>query len=412
VAALILLSAQTASAQTNEDRLEQFLAQGQDLYDTLEIERSRGVLVQAIQLAEAEAIDAPVVASIYIMLGTVDFALAATDEDVINSFVRGLRFDEAAELNPFYATPDLEVLLEQAREIVRTEGPPDPFEPDVLLLHNPVVTARAGEPVAISTGITPDSPVARVVLSFRRDGALTFETRDMRRDSPVSFSALIPAVATAQGVHVEYYLSGLDAVDGQIDASGSPANPHLIIILGGTDVGHSPSSTGTAVSIALGVGTGGGLATGEPIVMGDEVDLNPGMALTPLHFGFDVSFEVGGGLSMGPFMRLQTVLLADGVEFETILGAKIRWYFTDEVDERMYASFGAGYGSVRHTVDLKPTVEFVDTTREGPLHGGVGFGHTYFFSERVGLLNDIYAMVLFDQTSVQLDYTLSLIFRF
>jgi hypothetical protein len=403
---LVLAAAEPATAQDGGS-LEQRLTQAMDAYDNFELEQAATLLDESLASAARQGSRDPVVADLYLMRGIVAWAMSGDRDQTIRFFTQGLEVHRDATLNVYYATPDLTRMLEQARATL----PELPRTPTNVLRHQPAVTVRSGQALDLVAEIERGAEVERVVLFYRPAGQARYVSRPLDIQTPTRFAAQVPPEASLQGIQLEYYLEALGDSGEVLGHSGTAAVPHAVVILAGG--GEPPRRTDRRLlGAALGVGTGGGLATGEPLVMGNDVDLNPGVALTPLHLYADVTFRLVEALELGPFLRLQTVLLQDGVETEFLVGGKLKWFFDDVGSPRMYASLGAGYGYVRHTVDLSPTVDFVDTTREGPFHGGVGFGVAWLFTENVGLLGDVYAMVLFDEVSVQLDLNLGLYLAF
>ncbi len=411
IGALIVLSPTLAFGQspTPEERIQALVDQSLDHYDTLQLEDAVRVLEEAVGVAEQNAVHGEALADVHMMLGIVEHALYADPEITIQRFVDGLLEAPEAVLNPYYTNPELEALLAAARERVPNQTIEPPEE---LLTHAPPVTVRAGQPLTVTASIPGGAGVHRIVLGYRAHGQTRYHLSNMMLSSPTEFYATVPGSFTEDaGLQVEYFLQAVGPDDRILATSATPNAPHTVVILDG-DGPETGNAINEVIAIALGVGSGGGLATGEPLVMGGRVDLNPGVALTPLHFFADIGFYFADAFQFGPFLRLQTVLLENGVELEIIVGGKLKWYFLLDGPTRMYASFGGGWGHIRHTVDLSPTVEFVDTTREGPFHGGVGFGYAYFFTDNVGLLVDVYSMVLFDELSVQLDLNVGLLLSF
>jgi hypothetical protein len=414
VAALLVAAALaglggSAQAQTPERQVRSLLEQSWDHYDLLELEEGVQALEQALALADAYDVGPELVADVLLMLGIFEDAQYGDPERTIARFEEGLALQRDAQLNPYYTNPNLDGLLETARQ--RIPEPQAPPEPVPILTHQPAVTVRAGQPLTLHAVTREGAGVRRVVLAYRPYGAEQYSRTALRLSSPTEFHATIPGSITEDaGLQLEYFLQALSAEELVLASSGSATAPHAVVILREDTSASEPAEHLVAVSV--GVGTGGGLATAEPEIMGDEVDLNPGVAPTPLHIYVDAMFRFAETFEVGPFLRLQLVLLDDAVELEPLVGLKLKVFFDNEGPTRVYGSFGGGYGYVRHTVNLAPTVEFIDTTREGPGHGGLGFGVTHHFSEHVGLLFDAWAMGLFDEVSVQLDLNLGLLLSF
>ncbi|MCA9563527.1 MAG: hypothetical protein KC561_08560, partial [Myxococcales bacterium] len=396
LALLLPLSSQAQSGL--EGQVESMLEESFDHYDMLELEEARDVLNQALVLGETADVDASLRARVLLMLGIVENALTGDDAVTVDRFVEGLLLDRDAELNVYYSNPDLEALLDEARDQLPPEAPP------ILMSHTSVQTADAGQPITLTATIVEGYGIRRVVLGYRIVGESRYRRNNMQLTSPTEFYATIPGSVTEPDtvIELEYYLEALDNEDGVIADAGTPNSPLRIVLMRDLEA-PSDSSLDHLVSITLGAGSGVGLATGEPLVQGDNVDLNPGMAPTPLHVLIDLGFRFADVFELGPWARLQLVLLQDGIELEPLFGLKFKWLFATSESYRVFMSASAGYGHVRHTVDLGAAVDFVDTTQEGPFHVGAGLGYVLMFSDTVGLSTELFLMTLFDQVSVQLD---------
>ena len=288
--------------------------------------------------------------------------------------------------------------------------------------HVPVREATAGRDIPIQVGVPVSIPAARVVLNFKNLRDTGFFAIDLAPQADgVGFAGAIPAAATQGQVQVEYFVAAYDRAGNLLTSTASGDGPHVVVLLGGFD-GPSERTTrdrgrdrrGHLGTLTLGAGTGFGLATQSPRANGDLVDLNPGLASTPIHLGFEFGLAPGrGAVSAVPFLRLQLVSLDTGLEIEPLFGLKVRYALRPDQKLRFYVQGGLGYGDVVHFVSL-PEIEggVVDTTVEGNLHVGPGFGFAYFFSEHVGFAVDSYLMVMFPRTSVQLDLTAGLTFGF
>lgn len=426
-----------------ENRVQQLLTESYDDYDMLQLPAAEAKLQSAVELIEMAGVNTPVAAETWVMMGVVRYALTGAEEPVLNAFVQALLIDAAVEINPYYATPTLEEILERARGLVPAQvatgpdpgpgpgpgpGPvgPPPGPPAPVVQHTPVQQAQAGRPIILSATVPVSVPVARVVVNFRPLGAPTFYAVELfAQPDGVSFLGEIPAEATSGPVQVDYYITVLDRAGTVLGTAGTPAQPFGVVVFGGIedpgdgggrdrdrDRDRAPSEERDEIfHFTLGGGTGFGLATSEPNVYADEVRINPGMAATPIHMGFEMGFVAARAFHLVPFLRLQLVILESGIEPEPLVGLKARYFFRDDGPLRVYGQGSVGYGDVSHVVYLAEKDTY-DTTNEGPVHVGVGLGLLYMFNDTVGLQNDVHAMVLFDRFSFQVDYTLGLYFAF
>lgn len=415
-----------ASAQ-GKGELGKSLRRAMDAYDNIEFGEAERGLEDAIALAERIGQDrTPEAARLHLFLGVVRHAVSG-ETAAEDAFLDGLTIDPTATLDPDYATPQLEEILERARTRVSSTAVTPDTGPDITpdlspagfdgMRHNPIETATAGTPVQFQAEVSANTPVFRVTVHYRRFGERDYTALPLQPSGPTKFVGLLEGsrVRTSQ---IDYYIEAADRTGKTLVGAGGALSPLSIIVFGDTDTVISgpgpdpdpdpePGGERRHLYLSVGAGSGAGLATGDPIV-NPTVPIRTGLAPTPLHINAELGFYVLDSLTLGAFMRGQMVLLTEGIELEPIFGGKLAWWFDNEGPVRLYSGVGGGYGYVRHTVDLNPTLDFVDTTREGPLHAGVGFGIGFHFNDYVALVLDAYVPVLFPTLSVQADVQLGL----
>ncbi len=445
-----------AYAQSVEERVEMLLGDAYADYDMLQLDAAEDKLFQALDLVEEYDIRTPGAAGAYLMLGVVWAARSGEAWDAFDVFVDGLTIDPIAEIHPYYATPSLVDVLEEARLEVPEQAyvepepyvppaqerprpqqpvapqppvqqPVQPVQPPVAggqgLSHVPTTEASGGRPIELEALVSLAAPVHRVTLSYRPFGSSGFVAVDMRADGDgVTFKGDIPGHASRGVISIDYYIEAVDRAGNLLGNAGSPTQPISVFVLGTSD---GPSGRNRSRSrggsrgaelfhLSLGVGSGIGLATGEPNVYYEEVDLNAGLAPTPLHLGFELGIApTRGAFHIVPFARIQLVFLDSGVEIEPLFGIKARYFFRDDEKFRVYGQGGLGYGRVSHLVQLTQIDEGTyDTTNEGPIHVGGGVGFIYMLSNNFGLQLDTYLMAMFPDFSIQLDGQLGIYLGF
>ncbi len=452
VAALCALAmASPALAQGDPDAQIRALVDGAyDDYDNLRLDEAEGRLRQATDIATRSGSASSGAAEAWLMLGVVEHATTGDAGTVLNHFVQALLIDPSASLHPYYATPTLQELLDQAREFapaptqqaqtpppqqpVQQQPPPQPVQQapaQPIITHAPALEAQAGMPVMLTATVPITIPVSRVVINFRRVGDPQFVGVDMvAQPDGVTFIGEIPGAATRNAVQIEYYITVQDRAGQVLGTAGNPQQPIRTVVFGGVggdvdlgrsnsrdrdrDRSRSPRDDGGSDEVfhfGFGGGTGFGLATGDPNVYFETVQINPGFAVTPLHLGFELGWVPTRSLHLVPFLRTQLVILETGIEPLMLGGLKIRYFIRDEGPFRVHVGGGIGYGEVSHLVYLAAEDAY-DTTNEGPFHIGAGLGLLYMFNGTVGLHNEFYTMVMFDQVSLQIDWTLGLYFAF
>lgn len=226
----------------------------------------------------------------------------------------------------------------------------------------------------------------------------------------------------------------------------------------------------TIMYIAAMFGTSPGLLTGAenntPTAHPDR-DVSPGLAIGFGHFALDVGATLTPKMYLGLFFRFQFApaqpfeglppttttggsgfwntqaeCLGLGLPGDCILGLKYRLFINDNQKFRLFSTVGIGVGRVRNWLRLKQqtapnnptgqalcankktfvgttgsgdTVEFCyirDTVRTGWLHFGAGGGAAIHINDFTDIILDSYLMVLAPVTSVNLDLSGGLMFKF
>jgi hypothetical protein len=423
---LVVLAAPVGVGAQANTELAEALRRSMESYDNIEFGKAERGIEDALAMAQRLRQDhSPEAARLYIFLGVIRHAVSgeAAAED---AFLDGLTIDRDATIGADYATPTLKEIMTRARARLPSVSEADPGNlPDLSpagfegMQHNPVETATAGSPIKFEVQISPGTPASQVSIYFRHFGDRDYENLEMRALDRTRFAAMLDGdeVRTSQ---IDYYIEATDDTGKTVVGAGGALSPLNIIVFGqvnssnnkrdDADPGSDPDPEASGshhMFISAALGSGAGLATGTP-VFNPEIPIRSGVAPTPLHFNTELGFYLVDSLTLGAFMRGQLVLLTTGVALEPIFGGKLTWWFDDTSDLRLFSSVGGGYGFVRHTVDLNPTINRVDTTKEGPAHVGVGFGLAYQFTDYLGLLLDTYIPVLFPTLSVQADVQLGL----
>ncbi len=454
----VVLVTPAAQAQTVEERIDLLLGDSYADYDMLQLDAAEDKLFEAIDLIDTYDVRTPGAAGTFIMLGVIWAARSGDAWEAYDPFYDGLSIDPWAELHPYYATPSLMEVLEEARLNAPEPAPvapdpyvppqpdpyvppqPDPYvtaqpapyvppQPDAsqLLMHSRVTEARSNREIPITAQVPVTAPVARVQLNYRPFGEPNFFALDLSPASDgVTFAGEIPANSTRGVISIDYFIVALDRAGNAMGTAGTSAQPYSIFVTGGGDGpdrgnrqprsrnNNRGNSGGEIAHLSLGAGSGIGLATGDPNVYAEDVDLNPGLAPTPFHIGAELGFAPGrGSFHIVPFLRLQMVFLDTGIEPEPLFGLKLRYFFKDEAPLRVYAQGSVGYGEVSHLVLLREIEDGTyDTTNEGPIHVGGGIGMVYMVSDSVGIQADIHLMAMFSQFSLQGDLTAGLYLGF
>lgn len=394
--ALVVSTPATVNAQDVDSRLRSMLEQASEDYDVLMIDEARQGLDDAIALADRNASSGPVVAQLHIMKGIVEFADSRDESAVERHFVRALEHDYEATIPAHYRNPDLTKILERARSKV-----PEPSggQGSGEFEHEPVQTARAGQPLELEVFVPADMPVFRVVAHHRRFGEDDYVRVEMEPTSATRFVVEVPAkqVRTSQ---IDYYIEALDRAGEVIDSAGSKNSPLDTTVLGSSDVADSGtgdpvetrqtevdddpvvdddgSSPAQRVYVMLGGGSGVGFLPGGTPTAHPTRPVSSGLAPAFGHGMLDAGYMITEQAHLGLYFRWQfsppqdfsqvppdskdggsffnskQECLGLGLPGDCLLGLKYRWFFNEaDAGLRVYSSTGAGFGRVRHWLKLK-----------------------------------------------------------
>ncbi|MEK6607623.1 MAG: hypothetical protein AABZ30_08185 [Myxococcota bacterium] len=462
--AAALLVGSSAIAETREatlQKLEQANQQAMSNYDALEFEAAKKDLVGAFEAANAAGVhDDPLVAKLHVSLGVVYVAGLKDPYRGFQEFRRGLQIDPTAQIEPSIATPELQEIFQNARDSLKGEapkpapGPILPAEPSLPsirgLVHTPIDDARAGFPIVVRAEVGEDVGAKKIVLYYRRAGRENFEPEAMIKRG-TSWVAQIPGDAV-RGRALHYYLEAVDVRSRPVAQNGSAASPNIISLSGGAaTVGRAvrrraeppPESAEDARedrrwTLGFSVGTGGGVIgfgsksqhVGAEIEEDDDegnfclfdddnceaVEINTGVAVSPLHVGFEIAHQVADLWHVGVLARVQLVSGAqykqhDAKSFFGELRVK-RYLSNDPL--RFFVSGGVGGGQVRHMVNLGPDADDRrDTIASGKFALGAGGGINYDFNPGLALVLEANALALMpDDPSVHADVNLGTQFMF
>lgn len=258
---------------------------------------------------------------------------------------------------------------------------------------------------------TPDVPLETVFKFVREEVRAKSKSKQVPWESS-SLTGDFFFKLSPSGGEMVFESSSADAeAPAEHEAAATPEAEGIVVVEGDAmpEGNSETASTGwrsalpTSIRFAAGLatGTGYGLATARPRFYPD-LSIQPGLSPSILHTAFDIGLILNNH-EFGAFYRYQVV------ELEPVfITARYRYWFDDTGLWRGAASLGAGYGRIRHTVDLAPVVDFIDTTAEGPYVVSLGYLGVFMFSDYVGLTLEPVLYGLFPDQSVHLDLQLGM----
>lgn len=412
----------------------------------------------------------PLKAATHVLLGVVFAGALKRREDAVKQFQRALELNPDSKIAKRLSTPEVQSAFDEASKAGPPTAEPTPkHEPKPEptsskdgappgsikgVYHEPVTESPPGQAIEVKAAVESGLAFDKVVLAYRPEGATDFLARDMEKDGKGWYTARIPEAAT-NGAQVAYYLEARAAKGQSVAANGSSSEPHIVALAaaaaagggdgGGADVGvsagggdaenpdgqtdgeGSAAGGGGKFFMAFGLGTGYGKAQGKPELnpkdgQGNPFAVNEWAPAQLLHLSPELGYEVSPSFILSLQGRFQVITGAtpynggpDSVYCERtcypvgaagLVLARGTWLLGEPGPFRPFVSLSAGYGNIRHLVNLgdrlndcgpkyvpdKKGVACVDTVEQGRIFLGPAAGFFYSLNESLAFTLGINAL--------------------
>jgi len=447
-----LMGPSTAHAQDQAsiEKITELNKKALDAYQDADFPKARTFLKQALDLCTSAGLDQHAIAArTHIHMGVV-LAGGLNQKDLaIKQFRRALEIEPTIQVTKNVDTPEVEAVFKEAQEAggagggdsapsggaadapERTTAPPSAAAPANGLVHVPVRKAQPRAPIMIAARVT-NSDVAKVVLSYKSDDD-DYATKDLLK-SGSHFSGQIPASATG-GRKVSYYLEAQDSEGTVLASAGGESRP-LVVSLGGKDCGEDEDCdegggpAGPPIFIGLLGGIGVGYTTGHADLTNANKVINGFAPSSAFHIAPEFGYFISADWRLSLQARIQFVSgptpLVDGTgthqPAKTGIAALARssWFFGSG-GLRPYVVAALGGGQIRHVVVFDKAARMcgsagdqkcVDTVTAGPLLVGGGGGLSIAFTDNVGAIVEINALLGVPKFTAHFDFNGGLSLRF
>ncbi len=411
VTLLVGLAAPGRALAQKSARVEKLNAEAMSAYDDLEFDKAKRLLTQAINLSRGGGVPVTLQARTHLNLGIVYAAGLKDPTKGLEEFVKALRLDPEAKLDPQLKNPQLTELFMRARESLNLGG--SELEQPVKLEHDPVETGTPGQPVTISVVVPPAVEVGRVEVYFRKAGRGEYNVSLLERRGARSFVGEIPGAAvTAEGV--EYYIEARSVRGRVVARAASKQQPYKIGVVkaGGASLSGAPKVEGKPAelqfkrfALMLGLGTGFGYLFEDPAQNINKA----GFALAPLHVAVELGVNLTDRWQISALGRIQVVSVTGLGEL------RLKRFFGDG-NFRGNLHLGAGGGLINLRLPLMSAtpggMDMVEYIARGKGTAGLGGGFGYKFTPGIGLVFDLTVRFMFPDFAPDIDLTLGLEFYF
>jgi len=218
-------------------------------YEALDMESAASSLSHALELCTSAHLEShPTAARTHIHLGVVYVSGLKNRERGVVEFRKALAIDAKIKITKSLINPEVQAAFAQAQAeatapSVGTKPLPFPTGQETSTrtapsegvdyeINHPLVTeAMRDKPIAIKAQVPPGLGAAKVMLAYRAEDSEEFLARDMLpvENAASWLRAEIPVEAT-HGKEVAYYIEAQDADDRALLHSGTPEQPHRIVL--------------------------------------------------------------------------------------------------------------------------------------------------------------------------------------
>ena len=414
-----------------------------DAYQHLEFETAERLLNEALDQSERAGLTQhPIRARTFVTLGIVTLGGLKQRDKAVKYFRKALQIQPEVRLNPGLANPEISAAFDEAIAGLGSGG--DELPPEKALVHEPVRTGQAKQPVAIAVVADKDLEASEVVLRYRAASASSFTDVTMTKGAGGAFQAAIPASAT-DGDQVMYFVEARRNNGSVVVRRASAADPIVVALARPAETltaeprPSAPRASDKRIFFAIAGGTGIGYSSGSGEATRAEVS-SAGVGWT--HSGQvapELGYFVTPQLMLGVQMRLQLVRGATpyrpqnaaanecGTETPRVCdpasGAiaallKLTYFLTGPSSVfQPYLSLSAGAGNIRNVSSVRAslcgsgTEACVDTIAGGPALVGPGFGFRLVVSDGVGIVAGVNGLVGVPTFAATADVNLGLAFQ-
>jgi hypothetical protein len=410
------------------------------LYEALDMEGAAALLRQALELCKSAHLDShPTAARTHVHLGVVNVSGLKNREQGLAEFRKALAIDAKIKITKSLINPEVQAAFAEAQAAATTPATstralpfPTGQEPQARTtpaervdyeINHPVITAAMrGKAIAIKAQVPPGLGADKVMLAYRAEEGDDFLARTMvpLENAASWFQAEIPTEAT-QGKEVAYYIEAQNADDQALVHSGTPEEPHRIVLtseiapdektvapVAEPSKGGSEKPTPPGLWFVLAVGGGGGYSSGSPEMNREDTSTPPkaihvsGLGVAQLlHLAPEIGFFLSDHLILSTQGRFQFVTGAQDVQIgpKTYHPAKMAFAGLAKVTLLVrsarfqpFISAQAGAGQIRQSIKTPASANLngcgagptcKDTILGGVILAGAGTGFTYKLNEAI-----------------------------
>jgi hypothetical protein len=418
-----------------------------DAYQHLDFDAAVRILNEALELSDQPNLrQHSIRARTYITLGIVNLGGLKQREAALRDFRKALQIEPEIRISPGLANPEIQAAFEEAIASLASGAGGDELPPERALVHAPVTSSPAGQPVPILVMADQDLNASAIVLRYRAAAASVFSDLPMERGPTGAYEAAIPATAT-NGPQVAYLIEARKADGSVMTSRGSVASPLMVTLVAPApspvtaahDEAAPQREPGRRLYLAILGGTGAGVVSGS----GEETRATVGSSHIAWaragHLAPEIGWFVTRRLLLGVQARLQWVTGAkeyhppnpqpgecgSDATCSPFTGAfaglaKLSWFLTrPDSAFQPYLSLSAGGGQIRHvsqvtgraTCGPSANETCVDTVAGGPVLFGPGFGFQLRLSHTVGVVGELVGLVGVPTFTANVDLNVGVVFQ-
>jgi hypothetical protein len=380
--------------------------------EVLDMDKAKLNALKAISIIEKYNLTTRDLADIYIIAGVLDLTIEDGSK-AKHYFKKALKLDSTSRIPTNFSSDSVEKIFLDAKEELEKDS--------YKILYSYPKSFKVTKDFPIEVQVAPLIKENGYVLTvFYRTEGVNFESLTLKQDNKKFIGKI--KKEQLKGTDLEVYLVLMDSNLTNQAFYGTEENPLEINLIQSNqkesnnkaekvNVLNRVAPSFFAFNIKTGVGAGF-VTDGELVFTTKNLSLDPGILLSPIWFGGDISFFISDKLLVGLDLRIQNYSSKDSPVWAVSILSKLILLKNDKF--KLLVGGGLGYGEVAYQVDIstKDPKQKIDIVKNGSVHLNLESSFIYMLTRNFGLSSTFRLDIVAPSLSVLGDLNLGLYLEF
>ena len=379
--------------------------------EVLDMDKAKVNALRAISIIEKYSLTTRDLADIYIIAGVLDLTIEDGSK-AKHYFKKALKLDSTSRIPTNFSSDSVEKIFLDAKEELEKDS--------YKILFSYPKSFKVTKDFPIEVKVAPLIKEEGYVLTvFYRTEGVNFESLTLKQDN----KKFIGKIKREQlkGSDLEVYLVLMDSNLTNQAFYGTEERPLDITLVQSNKksdekvkkLKEPTKVTPSLFAFNIKTGVGAGLVTdGDLVFTTKNLSLDPGILLSPIWFGGDISFFVSDKLLVGLDLRVQNYSSKDSPVWTVSILSKLILLKNDKF--KLLVGGGLGYGEVAYQVDIsaKDPKQKIDIVKNGSIHLNLESSFIYMLTRNFGLSSTFRLDIIAPSLSILGDLNLGLYLEF